>query len=57
MQPQSRQVHVSNGGSGVKCRQNIPQLAYMFRVYAAWVVVLKQPLQTLVANCPYHVDL
>jgi hypothetical protein len=45
---------VSNSGSGVKCRQNIPQLAGMFRVYAAWVAMLKKPFQTLVANCPYR---
>jgi hypothetical protein len=38
----------------VKCRQNIPQLAGMFRVYAAWVVMLKKPFQPLVANCPYR---
>jgi hypothetical protein len=38
----------------VKRRQNIPQLANVFRVYAARVVLLEKPLQSLVADCPYH---
>jgi hypothetical protein len=38
MQPEPRQIHVVNGSSGVKRCQNIPQLANMFRVYAARVV-------------------
>jgi len=57
MQPESRQIHVGNRGSGVKCRQNIPQLADMFRAYAAWVVLLKEPFQTLVADCLYGAEL
>jgi hypothetical protein len=43
VQPESRQVHVGNGRGGVKRRQNIPKLANMFRVYAAWAVLLKEP--------------
>jgi hypothetical protein len=54
MQPEPRQIHVVNGSSGVKRCQNIPQLANMFRVYAARVVLFKKPLQSLVADCPYH---
>jgi len=57
MQPESRQIHVGNRGSGVKCRKNIPQLADMFRAYAAWVVLLKEPFQTLVADCLYGAEL
>jgi hypothetical protein len=55
MQAEPGQVHVGNGWGGVKRRQNIPQLANMFRVYAAWVIVFKEPFQPLVANCPYHI--
>jgi hypothetical protein len=54
MQLEPRHVHMGNGWGGVKRRQNIPQLANVFRVYATWVVLFKQPLQSLVANCPYH---
>src|ERR1035438_567174 len=54
MQPEPRQIHVSNGAGGVKRCQNIPQLADMFRVYAARVVLFKKLFQSLVANCPYH---
>ena len=54
MQPEPRQVHVDNGRGGVKRRQNIPQLPDMFRVYAARVVLFKEPFQPLVADCPYH---
>jgi hypothetical protein len=54
MQPESRQIHVVNGSSGVKRRQDIPQLADMFRVYAAWVVLFEKAFQSLVADCPYH---
>jgi len=54
MQTEPRQVHVGNSWGGVKSRQNIPQLANMFRVNAAWVIVFKEPFQPLVANCPYH---
>jgi hypothetical protein len=50
MQPESRQIHVGNGTGGVKRRQNIPQLANVFRVYAAWVVLFKKPFQSPVAN-------
>ncbi len=31
----------------MKRRQNIPQFVSMFRVYAAWVVLLKQPFSPL----------
>jgi hypothetical protein len=54
MQPESRQIHMGNGWGGMKRCQNIPQLAHMFRVYAARVVLLKKPFQSLVADCPYH---
>jgi hypothetical protein len=54
MQPEPRHVHVSNGWGSVKRCQNIPQLANMFRVYAARVALFKKPLQSLVANCPNH---
>jgi len=54
VQAEARQVHVGNGWGGVKRRQNIPQFANVFRVHAAWVVVLKKPFQSPVADCPYH---
>ncbi len=41
MQPEPRQVHVLNRWGGVKDRQNIFQLPDMFRVHAAWIVVLE----------------
>ena len=47
-------IHVVNGSSGVKRRQDIPQLADMFRVYAARLVLFEKPFQSLVADCPYH---
>ena len=50
MQPESRQVDMGNGWGGVQRRQNIPQLANMLRVYAAWIVVFKELLQPLVAK-------
>ena len=52
MQPESRQIHVVNGSSGVKRCQNIPQFADVFRVYAARVVLFKKQFQSLVADCP-----
>jgi hypothetical protein len=45
---------VGNGAGSVKRRQNIPQLANVFRIYTAWVVLFKKPFQSPVANCPYH---
>ena len=45
MQPEPRQIHVGNGAGGVKRRQNIPQLANMFRVYAARMALFKEPFQ------------
>jgi len=54
MQPEPRQIHVSNGWGRVKRCQDIPQLANMFRVYAARVVLFKKPFQSLVADGPYH---
>src|SRR5664280_1463983 len=54
MQPEPRHVHMGNGWGGVKRCQNIPQLANMFRAYAARVVLFKKPFQSLVADCPYH---
>ena len=54
MQPQLRLVHVGNGWGGMECRQNIPQLVNMLRIYTPRVILLKKPLQPLVANCPYH---
>lgn len=56
MQPKPRQIHVRNRRGGMKRRQNIPQLPGMFRVYAAWVVLFKQPFQSLVADCLYHAE-
>jgi len=43
MQPQLRLVDVSKSGSSMQCRQNVPQLVGMFRIYAPWVVHLKKP--------------
>jgi hypothetical protein len=40
----------------MKGRQNIPQFLGMFGVYAAWVVLFKQPFQSLVAECLYHLE-
>src|ERR1035438_1015606 len=54
MQPESRHVHMSNGGSGMKRCQNIPQLGNMFGADAARVFLLKEPFQSLVADRPYH---
>jgi hypothetical protein len=54
MQPEPRQIHVDGGLSSVKRRQNIPQLGDVFRVYAARVVLLKKPFQSLVADGPNH---
>lgn len=48
------QIHVGNGSGHVPRHQNIPQLGDMFRVYAARVVLFKQPFQSFVANCPDH---
>ena len=47
---------MGNGSGGVKRRQNIPQLADVFRVYAARVVPFKKPFQSLVAYCAYQVE-
>jgi hypothetical protein len=54
MQSEPRQIHVVNGSSGVKRCQNVSQLPNVFRVYAARVILFKKPLQSLVADCPYH---
>jgi hypothetical protein len=54
MQPEPRQIHVGDGSGGVKRRQNIPELASMFRVHAARVVLFEKPSQPPVADCPYH---
>jgi hypothetical protein len=56
MQPKRRQFHVGNRRGGVKRCQDIPQLADMFRVYAARVVPFKKPFQPFVADCPYHAE-
>jgi hypothetical protein len=42
MQPKTLQVHMRNGRSRVKRRQNIAKLTGVLRVYAAWVVLLKK---------------
>ncbi len=47
MQPKARQIHISNCRGGVKRRQNIPRLTGMLSVYAAGVVVFKNPFQPL----------
>jgi hypothetical protein len=52
MQPEPWHVHMGNGWGSVKRRRNIPQLANMFRVYAARVVLFKKPFQSLVADHP-----
>ena len=44
MQAEARQIHMGDGGSSVKRRQNIPQLADMVRIYAARVVMFKETL-------------
>lgn len=54
MQSETRQVHVGNSGSRVKRRKNIPQLADMFRIYTARVVLLEEAFQPLMTNAPYH---
>src|SRR5450755_620851 len=54
VQTKPRQVHVRNAAGGGKPRQNITKLADVFGVYAAWVVVLMQAFQSLVANRPDH---
>jgi hypothetical protein len=54
MQPEPRHVHMGDGWGGMKRCQNISQLADMVGVYAARVVLLKKPFQSLVADCPYH---
>jgi hypothetical protein len=45
---------MGNGWGSVKRRQNIPQLASVFGVYAARVVLFKKPFQSLVADGPNH---
>ena len=49
MQSQLRLVHVSNGWGGV--------LASMFGISPLWVVLFKQPFESLVANGLYHPEL
>ena len=41
MKPKPRDVHMGNCRSGVKSRQNIPQLVDMFRIYSGRIVLLK----------------
>ena len=53
MELKPRQVQLGNGWGRVKRRQNIAELLSMFRVYAAWVILFKQPFKPLVENCPY----
>ena len=50
VQAEPGQVHMGDCGSGVKRRQNIAQLTDMLRVYATWVVLLKKPSQSPVAE-------
>jgi hypothetical protein len=45
---------MGNGRGCVKRRQNIPQLADMFRVYAARVVLFKKPFQSPMADLSLH---
>ena len=56
MQAESRQVHMGNGGGGLKRGQNISQFADVFRVYAARIVVLEEPFESLVADRAYHLS-
>jgi hypothetical protein len=45
---------MGNAWGGVNRRQDISQLADMFRVYAARVVLFKNQLQSLEADGPDH---
>jgi hypothetical protein len=45
---------MGNGWGGMKRCQNISQLGNMVGVYAARVVLLKEPFQPLVADCLYR---
>ena len=54
MQPEPWHVHMGDGRGGMKRCQNISQLANMFRVNAARIVLLKKTLQSFMADCPYH---
>ena len=54
MQTETRHIHMGHGRSGVKSYQNIPQLASVFRVYTALVVLFKKTLQPFVADGPYQ---
>jgi hypothetical protein len=47
---------MSNRGRCVKGRENVPQLANVFRVHAARVVLLEKTFQSLVADGPYHLE-
>jgi len=42
MQAKRRQVHMGDGGGGVKRRRNVPQFANVLRVYAARIVLFKK---------------
>ena len=56
MQPKPRLIQVGNGWGGMKGRQNIPLFLGIFGVYTAWIVPFKQPFQSLVADCFYHLE-
>ena len=54
MQPETRQIHMGNVGSGLKSRKNIPELIDMFRIYTARVVLFEKAFQPLMTDCLYH---
>jgi hypothetical protein len=51
MQPESRQPYEQQW---VKRCEDVPQLAYVFRVYADRIVLFKQPFESFMANRLYH---
>src|SRR5437016_5018902 len=57
VQSEPWQVHMANRRGGVKGRQNIFQLSRVFRVHSAWIVQLKEPFQSLVAETFYHLEM
>jgi hypothetical protein len=51
---ESRQIHVRDCSCRIQPRQNIPQLAGMFGIDAARIVVLVETPQPFVTNRPNH---
>jgi|GEM_PF-4930604 len=50
MQPEARQVHVRGGSRRIEASENVAQLFRMIRGHAAGVVILEEPLESLVAD-------